>query len=170
MGEWGEFFVAQAGAAAVLAGLVFVGVSINLRTVLGVYGLTGRAAEALVLLGAVLFASSLLLMPWQGARVAGVEVLAVGLADWAAIVYIHAAYRRKRRHADVDTGLAPEQEAAYFRRRVVMGQAATLLFLASGVVLVGWGLVGLYPLAAGILLSYLVAMGNAWVLLIEIQR
>jgi hypothetical protein len=35
MGEWGEFFVAQAGAAAVLAGLVFVAVSINLRTVLG---------------------------------------------------------------------------------------------------------------------------------------
>jgi len=53
-------------AAAVLAGLVFVAVSINLRTVLGIYGLTGRAVEALVLLGAVLVASSLLLMPWQG--------------------------------------------------------------------------------------------------------
>jgi hypothetical protein len=43
-----------------------------------------------------------------------------------------------------------------------MGQAATLPFLASGVVLVGWGSAGLYLLAAGILLSYLVAMGNAW--------
>jgi hypothetical protein len=94
----------------------------------------------------------------------------VGLADWAAIVYIHIAYRRKRRHTNLDTGLAPEKEAAYFRQRVVMGQAATLPFLASGVVLVGWGSVGLYLLAAGILLSYLVAMGNAWVLLVEIQR
>jgi len=30
MGEWHEFFLAEAGVAAVLTGLVFIGVSINL--------------------------------------------------------------------------------------------------------------------------------------------
>jgi hypothetical protein len=33
------------------------------------------------------------------------------------------------------------------------GPAATLPFVASGVVLLGWGLIGPYPLVAAILLS-----------------
>ena len=56
MADWHDFFLATAGAAAVLAGLVFVGVSINLEMIMANphYGLTGRALEALVLLAAVL--------------------------------------------------------------------------------------------------------------------
>ena len=34
MDQWHEFFLAQAGAAGVLVGLVFVGVSINLEKIL----------------------------------------------------------------------------------------------------------------------------------------
>ena len=64
MDQWHEFFLAQAGAAGVLVGLVFVGVSINLEKILSDpgSGLTGRAAEALILLVAVLTASTLLLV------------------------------------------------------------------------------------------------------------
>jgi hypothetical protein len=49
--EWHDFFLAVAGAAAVLAGLVFVGVSINLDIIMSNrgYGLRGRALEALIL-------------------------------------------------------------------------------------------------------------------------
>jgi hypothetical protein len=67
--EWHDFFVVVAGAAAVLAGLVFVGVSINLDTIMSNpgYGLPGRALEALVLLVAVLIATILLLVPAFGA-------------------------------------------------------------------------------------------------------
>ena len=57
MGDWHDFFLAQAGAAGVLTGLVFVGVSINLQKILS--DLTGRAVEALILLVAVLVASVL---------------------------------------------------------------------------------------------------------------
>jgi hypothetical protein len=46
LGEWSEFFVAQAGAAAVLAGLVFVGVSINLDKIIGIPSLPSRVLEA----------------------------------------------------------------------------------------------------------------------------
>jgi hypothetical protein len=61
--EWHDFFLAASGAAAVLAGLVFVGVSINLDTIMSNpgYGLPGRALEAVVLLVAVLIATILLL-------------------------------------------------------------------------------------------------------------
>ena len=80
MGDWHDFFLAQAGAAGVLTGLVFVGVSINLEKILSdpTSGLAGRAAEALVLLVAVLTPSCLLLVPGQGALLVGIEVLAIG--------------------------------------------------------------------------------------------
>jgi hypothetical protein len=67
--EWHDFFLAQAGAAGVLTGLVFVGVSINLEKIVSDprSGLAGRAAEALILLVAVLLASVLALVPGQGA-------------------------------------------------------------------------------------------------------
>ena len=77
MEEWHDFFLAAAGAAAVLAGLLFVGVSINLEMIMSnpVYGLTGRALEALLLFLAVLTVTCLLLVPAQGMMVAGLEVL-----------------------------------------------------------------------------------------------
>jgi modulator of FtsH protease len=59
MGDWHDFLLALAGAAGVLTGLVFVGVSINLEKIMSQpgFGLSGRAAEALILLVAVLTAS-----------------------------------------------------------------------------------------------------------------
>ena len=88
--EWHDFFLAAAGAAAVLAGLVFVGVSINLDTIMSnpTYGLAGRALEALVLLVAVLIVTMLLLVPGQGMVLVGAEVLAIGVVDWAVVVVI----------------------------------------------------------------------------------
>jgi hypothetical protein len=90
MGDWHDFFLAQAGAAGVLTGLVFVGVSINLDKIVSDpnSGLAGRAAEALILLVAVLTASVLVLVPGQGLGVLGAEVLVVGLATWGWVVYI----------------------------------------------------------------------------------
>ena len=94
MSEWESFFVAEAGASAALAGLVFVGISINLDKVLYTPGLPGRAGEALIVLVAVLITSSLLLVPGQPWNLVGLELLAVGLADWVAVVAIQ---RRARR-------------------------------------------------------------------------
>jgi hypothetical protein len=90
MNAWHDFFSAQAGAAGVLTGLVFVGVSINLQKIVSDprSGLAGRAAEALILLVAVLTVSVLGLVPGQGPGIIGAEVLVVGLAAWLWIVAI----------------------------------------------------------------------------------
>src|SRR3954467_13404239 len=107
MDDWHDFFLAAAGAAAVLAGLVFVGLFINLEMIMSnpAYGLPGRALEAFVffvdvvvgaifLLVSVLVVTILLLVPAQGMLLAGVEVLAVGISDWVAIVAIHLLHLR----------------------------------------------------------------------------
>ena len=165
MEEWHDFFLAAAGAAAVLAGLVFVGVSINLEMIMAdpTYGLVNRALEALILLMAVLIATCLLLVPDQGTMVAGVEVLTVGVIDWAGIVAIQLLQLRNWHslEASLRWHLVP---------RVVLGQVATLPMVAAGIAVLSWGVSGLYVLVAGVVLSFLVAVGDAWVLLVEIKR
>jgi hypothetical protein len=163
--EWHDFFLATAGAAAVLAGLVFVGVSINLDTIMSnlSYGLPGRALEALVLLVAVLIVTILLLVPAQGMVVAGAEVLPVGGVDWAAVVIIQVLVLRNWQ------SLEPAFRW-HFVPCVVLCQAATLPIIAAGVGVMSWGVGGLYWLVVGVVLSLLVAVGDAWVLLVEIHR
>jgi modulator of FtsH protease len=165
VGEWHEFFLAQAGAAGVLVGLVFVGVSINLEKILSdpASGLTGRAAEALILLVAVLTASTLLLVPGQGTTLIGAEVLAVGLAAWGWVSAIQSLRLRVWRT------MRPDLRRA-FVLRAALGQAATLPLVAAGVAVLTGGLGGLYWLAAGMVVSILVALFGAWVLLVEINR
>jgi hypothetical protein len=108
--------------------------------------------------------TSLLLVPGQGTMLAGVEVLVVGAADWLAIVAIHLLQLRNWRSLE-----------AYNIRwnlvgRIVMGQAATLSFVAAGVAVLNWGIGGLYWLVAGVILSFVLAVAEAWVLLVEIHR
>jgi hypothetical protein len=151
MGEWHDFFLAEAGAAAVLAGL-----SINLGMIVSnpTYGLAGRALEALVLLVAVIIATSLLPVPAQEMVQAGVEVLAVGVADWVVIVVIRLLHLKNRR------SLEPAFRR-HFVGRVVLGQVATLPFVAAGIVMLNWGVVGPYWLVASVVLSFLVTFGDA---------
>lgn len=165
MDEWHDFFLAAAGAAAVLVGLVFVGLSINLEMIMSnpTYGLTGRALEAMVLLMAVLIATILLLVPAQGMVLAGVEVLAIGVADWVAILTIQ--LRQLRNWQSLKPSLRWN-----FLARVVTSQVAALTFVSAGVAVLSWGVVGLYLLVGAVILSFVVAVGNAWVLLVEIHR
>jgi hypothetical protein len=166
MDDWHDFFLAAAGAAAVLAGLVFVGLSINLDTIMSnpTWGLPGRALEALVLLMAVLIVSILLLVPAQGMVLAGVEVLVVGVADWVAIMTIHLLQLRNWQ------ALKEANLRVSFVGRVVLSQLATLPFMAAGVAVLSWGVSGLYLLVAGVILSLVVAVLEAWILLVEIHR
>jgi hypothetical protein len=165
MDEWHDFLLAQAGAAGVLTGLVFVAVSINLQTIVSEpgSGLPGRAAEALILLVGVLTASVLLLVPGQGQMMVGAEVLGMGLATWGCVVTIQ--LLRLRSWAI----MRPDLRQA-FVLRVALAQIATLPSVVAGITVLVGGLEGLYWLVAGMVLSTLVALFEAWVLLVEINR
>lgn len=158
--EWESLFIAEAGASAALAGLLFVALSINLKRILQGAGLPGRAGEAIVLLLAVLVVSTLVLVPGQSPRVLGAELLGSGLVTWLILVVIHVGAVRGR--------VAPSPSLLV--RRIVLAQVAVLPLLVAGVsLLVGAG-GGLYWLVPGALLCLLVAVLDAWVLLIEILR
>ena len=165
MNAWHDFFLAQAGAAGVLTGLVFVGVSINLQTIVSDprSGLAGRAAEALILLVAVLVASVLVLVPGQGKGLLGAEVLVVGLAAWGWIAAIQLPRLREWGTMRADLRVS-------FVLRVVLGQVATLTLVIAGLAVLWVGPGGLYWLVASTVFSVLAALADAWVLLVEINR
>jgi hypothetical protein len=162
---WHDFFLAQAGAAGVLTGLVFVGVSINLQKIVSDpnSGLVGRAGEALILLVGVLTASVLVLVPGQGAGLLGAEVLVVGLAacGWIAAIQLPRVREWGTMRADL---------RGPFVLRVVLGQVATLAMVIAGVAMLWVGPGGLYWLVASTVFSILAALADAWVLLVEINR
>ena len=51
----------------------------------------------------------------------------------------------------------------------MLGQVPTLPFVAAGVAVLSWGVGGLYLLVAAVVLSFFVAVAEAWVLLVEIH-
>jgi hypothetical protein len=79
---WHDLFVGVSGAAAVLTGLLFVSLSINLAQILGQVWLPRRAALTLMLLFEALVIAILGLVPGQSPTTFAVELLSVGGAVW----------------------------------------------------------------------------------------
>ena len=154
MGDWGSFFMAQVGASAALAGLIFVGVSINLAEILASPLLPDLALEALGVLLTVL------LVPGQPTAIFGDELLVVGLTGWALV-----SERRRRNLRQV-----PPPHRRAFAAQTAIGQVATLPFVGAGVAVLFRGDGGLYWVIPGVVFSFLVAFYNAWVLVVEIKR
>jgi hypothetical protein len=157
--QWGDFGVALVGAAAALAGLLFVALSINLHEIIATKGLTGRAAEGIATLVVTLIACSLLVVPGQDGGVLGVEWLVLGVAYGGLLVRLEheplASYPHQR---------------VLFVTRVASHQALTVLLLLAGATTATRGPGGIYWLAVASLASIAVAMFDAWVLLVEIKR
>jgi hypothetical protein len=74
----GELLCCRGRPSAALAGLIFVGVSINLTRILALPRLPNRAFQALMLLLTVLVVSSLLLVSGQSLPLVSSEVLVTG--------------------------------------------------------------------------------------------
>jgi hypothetical protein len=160
MAHWEAFFSAQLAAAATLAGLLFVGVSLNLAKILGNPSLPGRALSGFYLLLANLIVASLMLVPEQPPTAIGLEILLIGLALWGMISRLDVVAIR-RSTADY---------RRYFVRHFFMFQVAVIPYLVSGVLVLAGVHGGLYWLAAAMVISLFVASTEAWVLLVEINR
>jgi hypothetical protein len=161
---WSDLFLASAGAAAALSGLIFVGLSVNIRTVLdldrgtGDNFLTGRAIEALVALLNVLVISLVALTPTIDR---GVLVGFILLSALISAISPTRASIAARRLGQLTAGTA---------WRIVLASGVTLTLVAAGVTLADKHGGGLDWLPATFVLSIAVAAINAWVLLVEVLR
>ena len=157
---WSAFATALAGAAAVLAGLVFLAVSINIGRILAIAGLPGRAGESVVFFLGVLVECALVLVPRQSAAALGIELLVSAGLTLAVLNAI----------AISAVGKPTRQPRSWRAYRLVRIQLAAAPVLLSGLSLLGWAAGGLYWFAGGVLFAVIDATANAWVLLVEVVR
>src|ERR1700683_5678897 len=134
MARWEAFFAAQLAAAATLAGLLFVGVSLNLAKILDNSSLPGRALSGFYLLLANLIVASLMLVPDQPPTASGLEILVIGLALWGMVSRLDVGAIRR----------STAEYRRYFVRHFFMFQVAVIPYLVGGVVVLAGGDGGLY--------------------------
>jgi len=157
--QWHDLFVAIAGAAAALTGLLFVAVSINLRQVLDYPSLPTRAVETLSLIGALLLLSVFMLIPGQPRPVLGAEILGLGLL-LGGLLLVHRARLPRAKDEPLTWTVVP----------IVVLTAAFAPMTAAGISVLADGGGGLYWLVPAVILGFTGALANAWILLVEIHR
>ena len=160
MPGWDTFFAAQVAASATLAGLLFVGVSLNLAKILENPSLPNRALAGGCLLMAILIISSMMLMPGQTSGIRGGEILLVGCSVWFVGSRIDLESIRK----------STAEYRHHFIRHSILVQIAICPYLVGGLLVLFGHESGFYWVAAAMMLSLLAACFEAWVLLVEINR
>lgn len=169
--KWESFALGQLGASAALLGLVFVGISVNLRDVLSSSRLVNRAAEAVLLLASIVVASTAVLLPDQTPRQTGIELSVVGILMLLAVALLQREPRRKDANPPVVESERPTRPPRWAQAlRRLLGIGACVMVLAAAGSLLGDTGAGLYWWAGGVVLSYAGALNSAWVLIIEILR
>jgi hypothetical protein len=122
--------------------------------------LPGRAGEALITLVGALVVTSAGLVPNQPPALFGAEIFAIGVFTLLVPLVI------QLRSLKFVEGLSPAKRWA----RSIMSLAASLPFIVAGALLVLGSAAGLYWAAAGVIISLVAGVYNAWVLLVEILR
>jgi hypothetical protein len=157
LAAWTDFANTVAGGAAALAGLLFVGLSLNLAEVLNYAGVPARAIATLGLTVAILITAIFIATPGQAHRTLAAEIAMVGVTT-AAMVLVGARQQRSGQHP-------------------VRALTSMLLLLVPALLLIAGAVSlwlqrggGLYWITAAVATGFVSATVNAWVLLVELKR
>jgi hypothetical protein len=158
---WTNFFIAACSASAALAGLLFVGLSVNVTRILRAVHLPSRAGATIGALMLIVLCSLAVLIP-QRAAALGSEVLLFALFE--CFLQIRSAQRGFSARVEMGRPLWEPMLNA------VLGQILVMPILVAGILLFLADRAGFYWLAAGCMMILIVSALNAWVLLVEILR
>src|ERR1700749_2168075 len=160
MDGWADFFVAEVGASAALAGFVIVAISINLSRIVAYPWLPGRAAETLVAPTGVLIVSSYMLVPHQPPEQLAIELLATGAAMWLmpSLIQIRALGKQKG---------VPKRSLI---TRFLLTRISSVPVIVTGLLLFTGSTNAIAWIVPGIIESLIATVINAWVLPVENGR
>jgi hypothetical protein len=157
---WDNFFVAMAGAAAALAGLIVVAMSVTIKEILASKSLPSRAGATIASLVLVVVISGLVLMPAQPPAALGTELICVTAAVLVIEVFTAVRITQER-------PVRPLMENTY---KIVLGIGQLVPILIGAILIASGSAAGAFWVAGGILLTVAFAMMTAWVLLVEVHR
>jgi hypothetical protein len=158
--QWFEFGVAIVGAAAVLSGLLFVAMSINIERIIAIVPLPARAAGTLVLFVIPLMVRTWMLIPEQSTTLLGAELVVTGLLGGVVLLRLHRPSRR----------VEQETRAVWLLGSYVPSVAVAVLTVLGGATLIAERGGGLYWIAPAVVIAMLTGLAGAWVMLVEVLR
>ncbi len=161
MEGWNEFFVAEVGAAAALAGLLVVAMSINIEKIMGMATLPPRAAQTLIIISTALVLASLGLFPRQSMTAFGWEAIVAGAAiALTGALEIRNLFARRQKTDPLFWSLYP----------LLLVVITALPPIIGGALLVAGDETGMFWIGVGIIIAFLTTLQGGWVLLVEILR
>ena len=153
--EWHDFFAVVGGAAAVLTGLVFVALSLNVNVVTQDAAHRYRAIDTLSGMVGVFVICALVLMGGQDHRAVGIEWFVVAAISFA--VYVHGYVQAVRLGGST----------AWLRgRRVVVIAMLYSAQLVGAALLVADHIAGLYVAAVAMVAALAFMITGAWLLVV----
>ena len=157
--QWHDFFIMVGGGAAVLTGLVFVAMSLNVNVITQDPTHRYRAIGTLTGISAAFVLCSLVLMGGQDHRAVGIEWFVVTAV--AGIVYVYGYVQAVRLGGSV----------VWLRQsRVVSGAACYLAELVGAALLVAGHVAGLYIAAVALIIQLTFMISGAWLLIVGVSE
>src|SRR5277367_5529449 len=162
MDKWSNYFISTAGVAAGLTGLIFVGLSVNLKKIFFISKahLPSRTLGSLITLANIVVVSNLCLVPKQPDYCTGIEILIAGIIIWIIVTRLDLVMYRT-----VEVNYRPR----YFRN-IFYSQLTIMPFLIAGIFLICKFDIGTYVLVPGIILSLIKSMVDIWFIMVDINR
>jgi len=151
---WSSFFLLVGTGAVTLTGLVFVALSLNLKTISQDTTHRYRAIGTLTGLAAVFMRCALVLMGGQGHKAVGAELLIVSFL--AAIVYVTGYVRA------FSSGNSPSLT------RTISGTALYLAEMMGAAILISGSITGLYIVGIAMVANTCFMITGAWLLVVGV--
>jgi modulator of FtsH protease len=157
--QWHDFFVMVGGSGAVLVGLVFVALSLNVDVITQDATYRYRAIDTLSGMAGVFVLCALVLMGGQDHRAVGIEWFVV--ATISVVVYVHGHVRAVRLGGTI---------AVLRVSRTVTIAVLYLTQLVGAALLVANHVAGLYMAAVALVAALAFMITGAWLLVVDAAR